>query len=95
MSKSKATETQESKEWTKFRDTKTFNHAVSTLGSAAFADVVMTMIVAGVPVTRDSFEKEIHEYMDMAIAEKSNERYYTLMIAHSFFSRFLFRSKMI
>lgn len=78
--------------WVQYRDAAILDHAVSTEGAASFANIVMVMLMSGIPVTQESFDAEVHDYMRLAHESKDLERYYRAMIAHAFFSRTLFEA---
>jgi hypothetical protein len=76
-----------SKEWGEYRDTAVFMHAVDTIGATMFSRVVVLMLLSGIPVTRESFDKEIHIYLDIARKENKLDDYFRCMLAHAYFDR--------
>lgn len=75
------------KEWEEYRNTAVFMHAVETIGATMFARVTALMLLSGTPVTRESFDSEIHSFLDQARELKHNDEYFRLMLAHAFFDR--------
>ena len=74
------------------RDAMLMIHATKTIGAENFAKTVMHMLLSSVPVTIESFDKEIHSHMDCATEHGDPEAYFESMIAHAYFSRMIYLS---
>ncbi|AMK10888.1 hypothetical protein [Pseudodesulfovibrio indicus] len=74
-------------EWEKYRDTAVFLHAVDTLGKDFFAVVITAMMLSDTPVTRDSFDEEIHDMLKIAQERDNMSEYLRVMLAHAYFDK--------